>query len=310
MILFVGIGLGGLPLYAQTNQLFAAVSLTYALAAAQDGFADGTSLTNGTPMATNMIVVTNQPFTLPPNAETASTSLPDIAGAGSGGLIFPILAAGGMHMQASAWSSNRFIGGVPNGNTRMVQGGGGVLAVVGYLISADTPYTFSFKATASGSANPVQFGGAASYHFVLQEGTNVLAQVDSLSAGGIISFTTNGIVHAGNGVTIQAECMALSNYGQVVSATTNVIYGDSVLLANFDLTLNLSPTLSLTAKPGSLTLSWPTNFPGFLPQQSTNLFSSAAWVSVNGGGITVSNGMNVLPIPAGTNQQVFYRLKQ
>ncbi len=84
------------------------------------------------------------------------------------------------------------------------------------------------------------------------------------------------------------------------SASNNVFMVDNIIYI-------IAPPLSITAASGTLSISWPTNAPGFILQQSTSTsFKSSDWTDVTETP-AVGNGMNQVGMPADKDQS-FYRL--
>lgn len=95
-------------------------------------------------------------------------------------------------------------------------------------------------------------------------------------------------------------------------ASTNWIYTTYLNIANSDFvsysSVNLSPTLYISASAGNLTFSWSTNEGNYV-LESTPSLSNPTWTPVTNPPATVVNGENEQTIPESTTGSYFYRLQ-
>lgn len=99
--------------------------------------------------------------------------------------------------------------------------------------------------------------------------------------------------------------MSINELGQIVGSGTNPSGQSRAFLLT---PVSLVPTLTIACSAGQVTLCWPTNCPGFIPEWTSNLNSNNPWTPVMPEPCLV-NGKNCVTNPIG-DSPLFYRLRQ
>lgn len=137
-----------------------------------------------------------------------------------------------------------------------------------------------FKISADGT------GFTTLYNFTATHTSSFPFPVNTNSDG---AYPENGLVLSGNTLYGIANQGGSSGRGTVFS-------------------LSLLPQLSITFSQAEVVLTWPTNYPGFTLQSTTNLAAPALWSLVSPVPVVV-NGQNTVTNPDSGTQQ-FFRLIQ
>jgi len=125
-----------------------------------------------------------------------------------------------------------------------------------------------------------------------------------------LSGTAGGLVLATNDVLATNSIFA--SVGCALSAElfqgTGGVAASLNRSADFQFTMAM-PRLDIFPAGSQLQIRWPTNYSTYTLERSTNLNNPSGWTAVSGG-MSVSNGFNVLTVPVGGGGNAFFRLKK
>jgi hypothetical protein len=134
--------------------------------------------------------------------------------------------------------------------------------------------------------------------------TNIFTTNYTLTGSITIGFT-NVIIQSTNGTVNPLTSANVTTVAGLITngANINLTYG-----FNPDPCLSCLPQLAITTARKNAILSWPTNFPAFSLESTTNLASPTVW-QTNPTAPSVIGGLNVVTNPISSKRQ-FYRLTQ
>jgi hypothetical protein len=160
--------------------------------------------------------------------------------------------------------------------------------------------TFRIDKTGGFPANDtISVGGTANYGGGILYVTNITSDATPLTIGDTFTLFT-AATHIGNFSAIQGSAgFGLTFSFNNANGVLSVVAGPPTTPTNI--------TFSVTT-PGSLTLSWPGNYKGWVLQSQTN--SLAVGISNNWVDVIGSTGTNQVIVPMNPqNPTVFYRLR-
>jgi uncharacterized repeat protein (TIGR03803 family) len=191
-----------------------------------------------------------------------------------------------------------FAGGNTNGSG-LFTNSDGILPWGGLIVSGNSLY---------GTADSGGDGGSGTVYAVNTDGTGFVVLYNFTA----VSTNSSGFFTNSDGA-FPYYALTLSNNTLYGTTPVGGIYGKPYYGNNgsdgtlFSLTLP-RPQLTIVHSATNMVLTWPTNFPTFSLQSTTNLVSPVSWINLSSSAVIV-NGQNTVTNPI-TGAQKFYRLNQ